>query len=171
MHRSIFAVLGSTALVAGAAFYAQNHAEAEASAAALEPAKVSVAVGSLTCNIQGDSGFVFGTTRHLDCLFARTDGVAETYHGSIKRFGTDDGYTKDSHVLWLVFASGAVESGALAGDYGNSASQVEKSNGPDTQVLIDANNKQISLEPVHVKGAAGLNVASGVAEVTLQSGT
>jgi hypothetical protein len=170
MRRTIFAVLGSTALVAGAAFYAQDHAEAEASAAARESAKASV-VGSLSCNVEGDNGFIFGTTRHLDCLFARTDGVAETYHGSIKRFGTNDGYTKDPHVVWLVFASGPVESGALAGDYGNSASQVEKSSAPDTQVLIGDNNKQISLEPVHVQGASGLNVASGVAEVTLQRGT
>jgi len=170
MRRSIFAVLGSTALVAGAALYAQNHAEAEASAAALESAKASV-VGSLSCNVEGDNGFVFGTTRHLDCLFARTDGIAESYHGSIKRFGANDGYAKDAHVVWLVFAAGPIDPGALAGDYGNSASQVEKSNAPDTQVLIGENDKQISLEPVRVKGASGLNVASGVAEVSLQRGT
>jgi hypothetical protein len=170
MRRSIFAVLGSTALVAGAAFYAQNHAEAEASAAAMEPVKASV-VGSLSCNVAGDNGVVFGTTRHLDCLFARTDGIAESYHGSIKRFGANDGYTRDSHVVWLVFASGPIAPGALVGDYGNSAAQVEKSNAPDTRVLIGDHDKQISLEPVRVKGASGLNVASGVAEVTLRRGT
>jgi Protein of unknown function (DUF992) len=169
MRRSIFALLGATALVAGAAFYAQTHAETSA----VPPVfgKSSFAIGSLTCSVASDTGFVFGSTRHLDCLFARTDGVAEPYRGAIKRFGADSGFTTKSHVVWLVFASGTVEPGALAGDYGNSAPQAEKSAASDTHVLVDGGNKHISLEPVRVKGAAGLNIAAGVAEVTLQSGT
>jgi hypothetical protein len=166
MRRSIFALLGATALVAGAALYAQTHSEASAAPLAFSPEGVNI--GSLTCDVTDASGFVFGSTRHLDCLFARTDGLAEPYRGAIKRFGVDTGFDRKGHAVWLVFASGAVEPGALAGEYGNRAN---KSVASAAHLLVDGSNRQISLKPVRVEGDAGLNVASGVAEVTLQRGT
>lgn len=169
MRRSIFALLGVTALVAGAAFYAQTHSEASAAPLGFGPASVNV--GSLTCDVTDGSGFVFGSTRHLDCLFARTDGLAEPYSGAIKRFGVDTGFDRKGHAVWLVFASGAVEPGALAGKYGNGPARDNKSVASAAHLLVDGSNRQISLKPVRVEGDAGLNVASGVAEVTLQRGT
>jgi hypothetical protein len=167
MRRSIFALVGATALVAGAAFYAQTHAEDSA----LGNSTKGVAVGSLTCSAADGAAFVFGSTRHLDCLFARIDGSAELYRGSIKRFGADSGFSNKSHVVWLVIASGSVEPGALAGDYGIGVPVRDNNADSDPDMLVDTGNRRISLEPVHVHGEAGLNVAAGVAEVTLQSGT
>ena len=36
-------------------------------------------------------------------------------------------------------------------------------------VLVGGSNKQISLQPVSVQGGAGLNVAGGVAEISLKA--
>jgi hypothetical protein len=38
-------------------------------------------VGSLSCNAAGGTGFIFGSTRALNCIFTRTDGVGERYEG------------------------------------------------------------------------------------------
>src|SRR5512143_2629953 len=75
-------------------------------------------VGSLNCNVAGGVGFVFGSSKELSCLFTRTDGKAERYSGSVKKFGVDIGFTKEAHIVWLVFAPGNIAPGALAGSYG-----------------------------------------------------
>src|ERR1700675_613287 len=75
-------------------------------------------VGSLNCIVAGGVGFVFGSSKELSCLFTRTDGKAERYSGSVKKFGVDIGFTKEAHIVWLVFAPGNIAPGALAGSYG-----------------------------------------------------
>src|ERR1044072_5955375 len=74
-------------------------------------------VGSLTCNVAGGVGFVFGSSRTLNCLFSRTDGTAERYEGTIRRYGVDVGFTRDSTIVWMVFAPGSIAPGALGGQY------------------------------------------------------
>ena len=76
-----------------------------------------VNVGSLTCTVAGGVGFVFGSSKELTCLFNRTNGVAERYTGSIKKFGVDIGFTKEAQIVWLVFAPGGIGAGALSGAY------------------------------------------------------
>src|SRR5471032_2562980 len=95
MQRSILAVLGATLLIVGAAKYAQSHAQAPTTPGSSQAAgKSGVNVGSLTCNVAGGMGFVFGSSKELSCLFARTDGIAEPYKGSIKKYGIDIGFTR-----------------------------------------------------------------------------
>lgn len=169
MQRSILAVLAATVLVVGAAKYAQTHAQAPA-APGTPPAagKSGVNVGSLNCTVAGGMGFVFGSSKDLDCLFARTDGIAEHYKGSVNRYGVDIGFTKEAHIVWLVFAPGAIAKGAIAGDYGGVTAAVAAGLGVGANVLVGGSNKQIALQPVSVEGSVGLNVAAGVAEVTLK---
>ena len=73
MRRSVFAMLGAAALVAGAALYGQAHAQ-----------KSGVNVGSLTCNVAGGIGFVFGSSKQISCLFNRTDDVFFILAGSVR---------------------------------------------------------------------------------------
>jgi hypothetical protein len=170
MQRSIFAVLAATVLVVGAAKYAQTHAQAPA-APGTPPAagKSGVNVGSLNCTVAGGMGFVFGSSKDLDCLLVRTDGVAEHYRGSINKYGIDIGFTKEAHIVWLVFAPGAIDKGALTGDYGGATAGAAVGVGVGANVLVGGSNKQIALQPVSVEGSVGLNVAAGVAAVTLKS--
>ena len=139
------------------------------SAQAEMPSKSGVNVGSLTCNVAGGIGFVFGSSKELNCIFATGNGTAEQYTGTIKKFGVDVGFTKEAHVVWLVFAPGAVANGALAGDYGGATAGTSVGVGVGANVLIGGSSKQISLQPVSVEGSIGLNVAAGVAEITLKA--
>ncbi len=158
MRRSVLAVLGATALTALSTL-----------ALAQGGNQSGVNVGSLQCRVSGGVGFVFGSSKDLDCLFVRTDGVAERYAGSINRYGVDIGFTKEAHIVWVVFSPGAVGAGALAGDYGGATAGASFGVGLGANVLVGGSNKQVALQPVSVEGSVGLNVAAGVASVTLKA--
>ena len=96
--------------------------------------------------------------------------MAEPYSGTIKKFGVDIGFTKEGHIVWLVFSPGQVNSGALGGDYAGVTAAAAAGLGLGANVLLGGSNKQISLQPVSVEGGVGLNVAAGVAEVALKAG-
>jgi len=113
MRGSLLALLGTAALLFGAASNAQQPSPAARPGAASAGSK-GVNVGSLSCSVAGGVGFVFGSTKGLNCIFTRTDGLGERYEGSVEHFGVDIGYTKDAQIVWLVFAPGDISSGALA---------------------------------------------------------
>ena len=168
MRGSLLALLGTAALLFGAASNAQQPSPAARPGAASAGSK-GVNVGSLSCNMAGGIGFVFGSSKALNCIFTRTDGLGEHYEGEIKRFGIDIGYTKDAQIFWLVFAPGNVTSDSLAGSYGGVTVQGAVGVGAGANVLVGGSNKQISLQPVSVQGGAGVNVAGGVAEISLKA--
>jgi hypothetical protein len=167
MQRSILAAAGAVSLVVASAAFAQTPASPGTPQAS---GKSGVNVGSLTCKVAGGVGFVFGSSKDLTCLFARTDGVAEPYVGTVKKYGVDIGFTKEAHIVWLVFAPGQVARGALAGDYGGVTAGAAVGVGVGANVLLGGSNKQITLQPVSVEGGVGLNVAGGVAAVSLRPG-
>jgi hypothetical protein len=170
MRGSLLALLGTAALFFGAAADAQQPAPAPARpGAASAESRGGVNVGSLSCSVAGGIGFVFGSTKALNCIFTRTDGLGERYEGAIKRFGIDIGYTKDAHIVWLVFAPGNIASGSLAGSYGGVTVQGTVGVGAAANILVGGSNKQISLQPVSVEGGVGLNLAGGVAEISLET--
>ncbi len=127
-----------------------------------------VNVGSLTCNVAGGVGFVFGSSRTLNCLFTRTDGTAERYEGTIRRYGVDVGFTRDSTIVWMVFAPGSIAPGSLGGEYAGPTAQGTVGVGIGANVLLGGSSNQITLQPVSVEGSVGLNAAAGVAAMSLR---
>lgn len=158
MRRSIFALFGATTLVAGATFYAQTHAET------VEP---GVNVGSLVCTAASAAST---PAHHLDCLFARSDGVAEAYHADVRHPPAPVVDGSGAPLVWAVFAAGTVAPGALAGDFGKPTEAMQVSGLPHGAFLVGGEHEQIVLAPVRVPGRTGLNVAEGVSEVALQYG-
>jgi len=128
-----------------------------------------VNAGTLSCTVAGGSGVIFRSSKTLSCIFARPDGLAERYEGEINRFGVDIGFTKDAQVIWLVFAPGVVAPGALDGSYAGATVQAALGVGMGSNVLVGGSNKQISLQPVSVAGTEGLNMAGGLAEISLHA--
>jgi len=166
MLRSVLAAAGAATLLVGAATsaFSQTPATPGTPQAA---GKSGANVGSLTCNVAGGIGFVFGSSKELSCLFARTNGIAERYSGTIKKFGVDIGFTKEAQIVWLVFAPGNIGPGALAGSYGGATASATVGVGAGANVLLGGSSKQITLQPVSVEGSVGLNVAAGIGAVDL----
>jgi len=131
-------------------------------------AQTGVNAGSLNCTVSGGVGFVFGSSKSLDCIFVPPNGPAERYAGTIQKFGIDIGFTKEAHIVWLVFSPGAVTRGALAGEYVGASGSAAVGVGVGANVLIGGGNKQVSLQPVSVEGSVGLNVAAGVTGIKLE---
>lgn len=129
-----------------------------------------VNVGSLNCRVAGGSGFIFGSTKALSCLFTRPDGTAERYRGEIKKYGVDLGFTEGAYMIWLVFAPGQVKKGALTGTYVGATAEAAVGLGLGANVLVGGSNDQIALQPASVEGVTGLNVAAGFGQITLQPG-
>src|SRR5690242_17955788 len=74
MLRSILTAAGVASLLVGTAVQAQTPATPGTPQAA---GRTGANVGSLTCNVAGGVGFVFGSSKDMNCLFTRTDGIAE----------------------------------------------------------------------------------------------
>lgn len=158
MRNIILAAVSGAALLVGSAASAQS------------PAKAGVNSGTLSCTVAGGIGFVFGSSKALNCIFSRPDGTAERYTGTVKKFGVDVGFTKESHIIWLVIGPGTVATGALAGEYVGGTGSVAVGPGIGANALIGGGSKQVTLQPVSIEGSIGLNVAAGLAGIELKRG-
>ena len=128
-----------------------------------------VNVGSLNCKVSGGSGFIFGSTKTISCIFSKPDGTAERYKGEINKYGVDLGFTEGAYMVWAVFAPGQVKKGALAGKYVGVSGQASVGLGLGANVLLGGSNDQIALQPASIEGVQGLNVAAGFGELTLSA--
>lgn len=164
MRTTMATALLLSVMVAGC----QQQQQAAATAGSQSSGRGGFNVGSLTCNVAGGVGFVFGSSRTLNCLFTRTDGTAERYEGTIRRYGVDVGFTRDSTIVWMVFAPGSIAPGALGGEYAGPTVQGTVGVGLGANVLLGGSSSQITLQPVSVEGSVGLNAAAGVAAMSLR---
>ena len=132
-------------------------------------AQAGVNVGTLTCNVASGFGFIFGSSKALNCTFSGL-GRAEHYTGNITKFGADIGYTSGGVLVWTVVAPVAVmHPGALAGSYAGGTASATIGVGLGANALVGGSNNTIALQPLSIEGNTGLNVAAGIAGVTLAS--
>ncbi|HTS94074.1 MAG TPA: DUF992 domain-containing protein [Stellaceae bacterium] len=129
-----------------------------------------VKVGMLTCNVASGWGFIFGSSRDLNCTYSGGAGVVEHYSGSVTKFGVDIGYQQSGVLVWAVLApSSTLAPGALAGSYAGPTASVSVGVGLGANALIGGFDKSIALQPLSVEGNEGLNVAAGIAAMSLTS--
>lgn len=126
-------------------------------------------VGNLTCNVASGFGFIFGSSRAINCTFAPAGGgPPQHYTGAINQFGVDIGYVQGGVLLWTVVAPAAnIAPGALAGTYGGATASATVGVGLGANVLVGGSGNSIALQPVSIQGTTGLNVAAGIAQMTL----
>ena len=141
--------------------------------AVVSPAFASdtIAVGHLDCGIEGGTGFMFGSTKDLRCVFRpRLSTEGELYEGQIKKYGLDIGHTNNARLTWVVFAPTElpVNEGALMGHYVGVSADASIGVGGGANVLVGTSvNGTISLQPLSVQGQTGLNAALSISEVEL----
>src|SRR5881398_2763721 len=77
-----------------------------------------VITGTLSCSVASGFGFIFGSSRAINCTFAAPGVRYEHYVGNISKFGVDIGYTQGGVLIWTVLAPTAViVPGSLAGSF------------------------------------------------------
>jgi len=153
--------LRAAAIVAGAIGLASAFAQPAA-------AQGGVNVGNLTCNVASGWGFVFGSSRALNCTFAGAGNRYEYYVGNISKFGVDIGYTQGGVLIWTVFAPTAVlVPGSLAGSYAGGTASATIGVGVGANALVGGSNNTVALQPLSLTGNTGLNIAAGIGAITL----
>src|SRR3984957_3513475 len=131
-------------------------------------ADMKVKTGYLTCHEASGWGFIIGSSHKVHCTYTSNDHRVEYYAGSISKFGADIGYLQSAVILWAVAAPTTnLGAGALSGSYGGVDASVALGVGAGANVLVGGFEKSIALQPVSVEGQNGLNVAAGIAGMSL----
>lgn len=143
-----------------------------ATLAAQPPARADLTTkaGTLTCHVDQGFGFVFGSSRSLACTYTdANDGRVEHYTGDISKFGVDIGYLQSGVIVWAVLAPTTnLAAGALSGGYVGVTAGGSLGAGAAANVLSGGSENALSLQPISVEGDTGLNVAAGIAAITLK---
>lgn len=128
----------------------------------------AVKAGALTCNVAGGFGFIFGSSKAVNCTFSPNGGPPQHYVGAINKFGVDIGYVQSAVMIWAVLAPTTNPGpGSLAGTYAGATASATVGVGVGANVLVGGSGNSISLQPLSIEGNTGLNVAGGVAQLTL----
>ncbi|HMF26115.1 MAG TPA: DUF992 domain-containing protein [Pseudolabrys sp.] len=157
MHRS-WSVLAGAVVIVALSSPVRTMAQAE-----------RARVGTLTCDISGGIGLIITSHKDVTCMFTPSQtGPREVYVGGINKFGLDLGATAGGEMVWAVYAPTTRRFGALAGNYAGATAEATVGAGLGANVLVGGSDRTIALQPLSVQGQAGLNVAAGVAELTLR---
>ena len=127
-------------------------------------------IGLLTCKTSASLGLIIGSHQKISCSFKPDNGPPENYQGSIGRLGLDLGVKGGGVMTWAVFAPvNGYHHGALAGTYVGGSGSASLGVGVGANALVGGSHKSIALQPLSVEGNVGVNLALGVAGLTLRS--
>ena len=86
----------------------------------------------------------------------------------MNRIGLDIGITAGGVMVWAVLGnSSAIRPGVLAGRFVCASGEISVGVGAGANLLVGGTAKSVSLQPLSLEGQVGLNLALGVAGLTL----
>jgi hypothetical protein len=137
-------------------------------ASASPAAAQRIKAGVLTCDVSAGLGLIIGSQKQVSCLYTpELPGPQEAYLGAITRFGLDIGITTGGVMVWGVFSGTSGGPGFLTGDYIGASGEATIAAGLGANVLVGGSDRTVALQPVSISGQVGLNLALGVADLSL----
>ncbi len=134
------------------------------------PAESNVKVGTLRCDVAGGLGLIVTSAKEMRCVYTSTRGYRERYYGTIRKVGLDIGATGRGVLTWAVFAPTAgPRRWALAGDYAGADASVAVGAGLGANALVGGSDRSFTLQPLSVEVQTGVDLAAGVASMTLRA--
>jgi hypothetical protein len=129
-----------------------------------------VRVGGLTCDTGPRVGLLVGSRQRMSCVFrSNATGQQYRYTGRITRLGLDVGITGGGRLFWGVFApTSHIGPGALRGNFVGASGNASLGVGLGANVLVGGSNRTISLQPLSIEGQFGVNLALGIAGLSLR---
>jgi hypothetical protein len=127
-------------------------------------------VGSLSCKVNPNIGFIIVGHQPMECLFTpNTQTPPQAYDGAINTVGLNVGISAGGVLGWAVFApTTGVPAGALAGDYVGVSGDIGIGVGAGANVLLGGSGRTIALQPLSLQGSVALNVVLGVSSLKLR---
>lgn len=130
-------------------------------------------LGTLECNVAGGGSFIIGSTKDVVCKYTPADKALspETYRGKINKIGIDVGLTEKTRIAWVVFgpSKNVYAPAALAGNYVGATAGASAGIGAGANLLVGGSKNMFTLQPLSVQAQTGLNLAVGVADLSLRS--
>jgi hypothetical protein len=140
---------------------------------AANAAQEGIEMGLLDCAIEGGTGWVFGSTKDLSCVFRPADQsfASESYFGAVTKYGLDIGVTRQTAMQWLVLAPtrNIYAPGMLAGDYVGASAEATAGIGAGANLLVGGSGEGFVLQPLSLQAHTGFNLAIGVSQFQLRS--
>lgn len=134
----------------------------------LTPAQAdAVKLGTLTCNINKNTGYIIGSSAKGECVF-KHNGKSQRYKAEFSRIGVDIGVTGNKTIVWAVVGISGSTPKTLKGSYTGVNVEATAIVGVGANALIGGMENGIVLNPVSVSGQTGLNIAAGVANLRLK---
>lgn len=127
-----------------------------------------VKLGTLTCNVEGGPGLLIGSVREAQCAFVQKGAKTKHYTATFSRLGIDVGYVGNKTLTWAVFGVDGKSNKGLKGTYTGVNAEASALVGVGANALIGGFKSGIVLNPISVSTQTGLNVAAGVATLTLK---
>ena len=129
-----------------------------------------IEAGTLTCKGRGGVGLILGSKKTYTCSFSpATGGPSERYAATVTRLGIDIGVTGPTVMVWTVLSAGPrIVPGMLHGNYVGVAADAAVGVGAGAKVLVGGSKRSITLQPLSVQGQGGVNLAVGVAELSIR---
>lgn len=127
-----------------------------------------VKLGTLTCNVEGGPGLLIGSVREGQCVFVQKGQKTKRYTATFSRLGIDVGIVGNKTLTWAVFGVDGKSNKGLKGTYTGVNAEVSALVGVGANALVGGFKSGIVLNPVSVSTQTGLNVAAGVATLTLK---
>ena len=131
-------------------------------------AEAATRIGVLRCQIQGGEGFVVGSSHEARCFFKGDNGKNERYAGRMSKLGVDLGVTRETVLVWAVFAPSDIRHHALAGDYIGGQASATIGIGGGANALVGGNAGTVSLQPLSLQHETGVAIAAGVGRLELR---
>lgn len=154
-----------------AGFAAALAASALALGAAPAAAQTRIQVGTLVCQMAPNVAFIIGSIREMSCtLRPAFRGVPRTsYTGQVRRFGLDIGVNGQGTLMWTVLApTRKISPNDLRGTYVGASANAAFGVGLGANALVGGSRNTIALQPLSVEAQTGVNLALGVADLTLR---
>jgi hypothetical protein len=126
--------------------------------------------GTLTCKSKGSVGLILGSKEGLSCSYNPAGKAPpQPYSGTLTKYGLDLGVSGETIMIWTILGSSSeLPDGALAGNYAGVSAEAAVGLGVGANALVGGSKNSIVLQPLSVEGQTGINVAVGVAELTLR---
>jgi hypothetical protein len=133
-------------------------------------AEARVEAGVLRCTVAGGIGYILGSSKPMRCTFTHRNGDTETYIGRVTKVGVDVGFTRETRLAWAVLApTRDVGNRKLEGRYGGVTAEATIGGGVGANALVGGSTRSVVLQPISVQAQTGVNLAAGVAGLSLQA--
>src|SRR3974390_2948795 len=122
-------------------------------------------VGSLTCKVDPNVGFIFAGHQPMQCTYTPSLAPAppQYYDGAINSVGIDIGVSAGGVLAWGVFApTTGLPAGALAGEYVGASGDVGFVVGGGANVLVGGSGRTVALQPLSLQGSPAFHLRLGV---------